>query len=90
MEQVIPWAALLVVLAPHYFPNAAGWRGRPPIGLERILRLYFLQQWYALGDARLADALYDSQALCNFVGIDLPRESLPYTLERPLLGFSRE
>jgi IS5 family transposase len=44
MEQVVPWAALLGVLAPHYFPGAEGWRGRPPIGLERMLRMYFLQQ----------------------------------------------
>lgn len=44
MERVIPWVALLAVLAPHYFPDAAGRRGRPPIGLERMLRMYFLQQ----------------------------------------------
>ena len=57
MEVVIPWAQLLAVVAPHY-PKGA--RGRPPIGLERMLRVYFLQQWYALADEALEDALYDS------------------------------
>lgn len=78
MERVVPWAALLDVLSPHYYPNASpNRRGRPPIGLERMLRMYFLQQWYALADEALEDALYDSQALRNFVGIDLARESVP-------------
>ncbi len=60
MEEVIPWEQLLAVVAPHY---PKGERGRPPIDLERMLRVYFLQQWYALADEVLADALYDSQAL---------------------------
>jgi len=78
MEQVVPWAQLLEVLTPHYYPKATpGKRGRPPLGLERMLRMYFLQQWYALADEALEDALYDSQALRNFVGIDLSRESVP-------------
>ena len=47
MEEVIPWARLLAVIEPHY---PKGQRGRPPIGLERMLRVYFLQQWYALAD----------------------------------------
>jgi IS5 family transposase len=85
MEQVIPWAVLLAVLAPHYFPDAPGRRGRPPVGLERMLRMYFLQQWYAVADEALEDALYDSQALRNFVGIDLGRESVPDATT--LLGF---
>jgi IS5 family transposase len=78
MEQVVPWAALIEALKPYYFPEAgAGRRGRPPIGLERMLRMYFLQQWYTLADEALEDAIYDSQALRNFVGIDLGRESVP-------------
>jgi IS5 family transposase len=74
MEQVVPWAALLALLQPHYY---AGRRGRPPIGLERMLRMYFVQQWYHLADEALEDALYDSQALRAFVGIDLGREAVP-------------
>ena len=48
-----------------------GERGRPPIPLERMLRVYFVQQWYGLADEALEDALYDSQALRGFAGIDL-------------------
>jgi transposase, IS5 family len=74
MEQVIPWQQLLAVIQPHY---PKGERGRPPIGLERMLRVYFLQQWYALADEALEDALYDSQALRHFARIDLGAEGVP-------------
>ena len=74
MEAVIPWARLLAVIAPHY---PKGERGRPPIGLERMLRVYFLQQWYALADEALEDALYDSQALQRFARIELEAEGVP-------------
>ena len=77
MEQVVPWSALIAALAPFYFPDAGKGRGRRPIGLERMLRMYFLQQWYTLADEALEDAIYDSQALRNFVGIDLGTESVP-------------
>ncbi len=50
MEELVPWQRLIVALSPSYFPNSAGKRGRPPIGLERMLRIYFLRQWYALAD----------------------------------------
>jgi IS5 family transposase len=74
MEEVIPWAKLLAVLEPHY---PKGERGRPPVGLERMLRVYFLQQWYALADEALEDALYDSQALRGFARIDLGTDAVP-------------
>ena len=51
--------------------------GRQPIGVAKMLRMYCLQQWYGLADEALEDALYDSQALRDFVGIDLSRESVP-------------
>jgi len=76
MERVVPWALLLEALSPHYYPAKKG-PGRPPVGLERMLRLYFVQQWYGLADEALEDAVYDSQALRGFVGIDLGRESVP-------------
>ncbi|EIF27994.1 Transposase domain (DUF772), partial [Burkholderia sp. Ch1-1] len=60
MEQVVPWSRLLGALEPHY---PKGTRGRPPIGLERMLRLYFVQQWYALSDEGLEDAVSDSAAI---------------------------
>lgn len=77
MDSVVPWQRLIEVLSPSYFPNSAGKRGRPPMGLERMLRIYFLQQWYALADEALEDAIYDSQSMRDFVGIDLAIESVP-------------
>jgi len=74
MEQVVPWAELEAVIAPVY-PN--GMRGRPPIGLSRMLRVYFIQQWYSLSDEAVEDAIYDSQAVRAFVGVDLARETAP-------------
>ena len=82
MEVVVPWARLIGVIEPYY---PSGKRGRPPIGLERMLRLYFLQQWYGLADEALEDAIYDSQALRTFVGIDLSVEDVPDATT--LLGF---
>ena len=70
MEAVVPWARLVALLVPHY---PSGRRGRPPVGIGRMLRLHFLQQWDALADEALDDALYDSQAMRNFAGIDLGR-----------------
>ncbi len=74
MEQVVPWARLVDRLRPLY---PKGERGRPPIGLERMLRIYFLQQWYGLADEALEDALYDSQALRGFAGVELSRDPVP-------------
>src|SRR6266446_4017572 len=74
MEAIIPWPSLLAVLEPFY---PKGERGRPPVGLERMLRVYFLQQWYGLADEALEDALYDSQALRGFAGIDLAVATVP-------------
>ena len=75
MQRVVPWAALIALIEPHY--PKSGRVGRPPIGVERMLRMYFLQQWYSLSDEGLEDALYDSQAMREFVGIDLAREQVP-------------
>jgi transposase, IS5 family len=83
MEQVVPWASLMEVIEPHY--PKGGKRGRPPIGLERMLRMYFVQQWYGLADEAVEDAVYDSQALRNFMGIDLSRQSVPDATT--LMGF---
>jgi IS5 family transposase len=74
MQQVVPWARLVPLVEPHY---PQGKRGRPPIGIERMLRIYFLQQWYGLADEALEDALYESQSMRMFAGIDLSVESVP-------------
>jgi IS5 family transposase len=74
MNAIVPWASLLTVIEPHY---PKGQRGRPPIGLERMLRIYFLQQWYTLADEALEDSLYDISSLREFVGIDLGHDPIP-------------
>jgi len=74
MERIVPWADLCGVVEPHY-PKAGN--GRPPVGLERMLRMYFVQHWFNLADAACEDALLDSTALRRFVGIDLGRERVP-------------
>jgi IS5 family transposase len=74
MDQVVPWGRLVARLRLHY---PKGERGRPPIGLERMLRIHFLQQWYGLADEAMEDALYDSQALRGFAGIDLTVAAVP-------------
>jgi transposase, IS5 family len=71
---VVPWGKLCGLIEPHY-PKAGG--GRPPIGVERMLRIYFVQQWFNLSDPAVEESLYDSAALCAFVGIDLGREPAP-------------
>ncbi|WP_299161881.1 IS5 family transposase [Accumulibacter sp.] len=74
MERVMPWAEVFAVVEPHY---PKGERGRPPVGLERMLRMYFVQQWNGFSDEGVEDAITDSQALQKFVGIDLSREAAP-------------
>jgi transposase, IS5 family len=83
MEQVVPWSRLMEVIEPHY--PKSGKRGRPPIGLERMLRMYFVQQWYGLADEAVEDAVYDSQALRQFLSIDLSQQSVPDATT--LMGF---
>jgi transposase, IS5 family len=83
MEQVVPWARLIEVIEPHY--PKSGKRGRPPIGIERMLRMYFVQQWYGLADEAVEDAIYDSQALRSFMDIDLSCASVPDATT--LMGF---
>ena len=75
MERVVPWTRLIALIEPHY--PRSGKVGRPPIGMGRMLRMYFLQQWYSLSDEGLEDAIYDSHAMRDFVGIDLGREQVP-------------
>lgn len=75
IEAITPWDALLTELNCFY-PAGEG-RGRPPIGLARMLRMYVAQQCFGLSDEGIEDAIYDSQAIRRFVGIDLAREDAP-------------
>src|SRR5438552_5880717 len=74
MDRVVPWKELCALIEPAY---SRGTTGRPPVGLERMLRIYFLQQWFNLSDPAAEEALYDSLAMRRFVGIDLGREPVP-------------
>ena len=76
MDKVVPWTQLCAVIEPFY-PKERADGGRRPVGLERMLRIHFLQQWYALSDPAVEEALYDSAAMRRFVGIDLGREGAP-------------
>ena len=75
MEQVVPWTALLALIEPHY--PKLGRPGRQPYPIATMLRIHFLQQWYALSDPAVEEALYDSASMRRFVGIDLGREPAP-------------
>ena len=74
MEQVVPWRGVCALIEPHY-PKPGN--GRPPVGVERMLRIYFLQQWFNLSDPAVEEALYDSPVMRQFVGIDLGQEPAP-------------
>src|SRR5215472_7380612 len=74
MERVVPWSALCALIEPFY-PKPGN--GRPPVGVERMLRIYLLQRWFNLSDPGVEEALYDSLAMRCFVGIDLGREPVP-------------
>lgn len=94
MDSVMPWSSLCEVIEPFYFKsNGSG--GRPPMALERMLRIYFLQQWFDLSDPAAEEALYDSASMRRFAGIDLGLEAPPdettickfrHLLERNTLG----
>lgn len=92
MERIVPWSELCALIAPFY-PKPGN--GRPPIGLDRMLRIYLLQHWFNLSDPAVEEALYDSATMRSFAGIDLGREPAPdettvckfrHLLERHELG----
>jgi IS5 family transposase len=74
MDAVIPWKALVKLVTPHY-PTAG--RGRRPMPLEAMLRIYFVQQWFDLSDPAAEDALYDSESIRRFVGVELTEDAVP-------------
>jgi len=74
MDAVIPWSRLLELIAPYY-PRAG--QGRQPLGLEKMLRIYFLQQWFNLSDPQAEDAIYDSEAMRRFARVELGEDVAP-------------
>lgn len=75
IQAIIPWSMLIAEIEPFY--PKTGKRGRQPLGVERMLRMYIAQQCFGLSDEGIEDAIYDSQAIRKFVGIDLSCESAP-------------
>ena len=67
MEQVVPWKVLLALIEPHY--PVSGRRGRQPYPLATMLRVHLLQQWYALSDPAMEEALYDTPVMRRFAGL---------------------
>ena len=74
MDGVIPWQRLIALIEPHY-PKAG--RGRRPHDLERMLRIYFLQQWFNLSDPQAEDAIYDSESMRRFAKVELAEDKVP-------------
>ena len=70
MDAVVPWVRLLALITPHY-QKAGAKGGLPPMPLETMLQVYFLQNWYALSDPMAEETLYDSEAMSRFAGIEL-------------------
>lgn len=86
MNAVMPWAEVRALIAPHY-PTTHGGPGRPAMPLEAMLRIYFLQQWFDLSDPAAEDALYDSESMRRFVGVELSDDAIPD--ETTILRFRR-
>ena len=76
MDSVVPWVRLLALIEPHY-PKVGPKGGRPPMQPETMLRVYFLQNWYALSDPMAEEMLYDSEAMRRFAGIELGDDRIP-------------
>ena len=74
MDAVMPWARLLALIEPHY-PKPG--RGRQPLGLEKMLRIYFLQNWFNLSDPQAEDSIYDSESMRRFAGVELGDDVIP-------------
>jgi IS5 family transposase len=74
MEEIIPWDEWISLIEPHYY---TGKRGRPPMGIEKMLRMYLLQCWFNLSDEGVEDAIYDSYAMRKFMKLDFMKEHVP-------------
>lgn len=85
MDKVVPWAELLTPIEPSY--PTAGRRSRPPMPPSVMLRIHFMQQWYALSDPAMEDALYEIESMRRFAGLELNEEAIPD--ETTILKFRR-
>jgi transposase, IS5 family len=85
MDKVVPGAALLALIEPSY--PTSGRRGRPPMPASTMLRIHFMQQWYALSDLAMEDALYEIESMRRFAGLELNEDAMPD--ETAILKFRR-
>jgi IS5 family transposase len=74
MDEIIPWDEWVAYIEPYY---PSGKRGRPPLGIEKMLRMYLLQCWFNLSDEGVEDAVYDSYAFRSFMKLDFVTEQAP-------------
>ena len=74
MNAVIPWRRLIVLIEPHY---PKGGSGGQPKGLEKMLRIYYLQQWFDLSDPQAEDSIYDIESMRRFAGVELGEDDVP-------------
>jgi len=74
MNRVVPWSELNALIEPHY---PKGKTGRPPMGLEVMLRVHLLQQWFGLSDPAMEEALHDVPLYREFAGLEGPMRRLP-------------
>ena len=74
MEEIIPWSYWVEMIRPYYFDNK---RGRKPIGIETMLRMYLMQIWFNLSDEGIEDSIYDSYAMRSFMHIDFNEQQVP-------------
>lgn len=74
MDEIIPWEEWIGIIRPYY---PAGKRGRPPIEIEIMLRMYLLQCWFNLSDEGVEDAICDSYAMRKFMGINFWEQDVP-------------
>lgn len=74
MDAVIPWSRLVSLIKPHYHRSKTG---RQPHDLERMLRIYFMQQWFNLSDPQAEDAIYDSESMRRFARVELDDDKVP-------------
>jgi len=86
MDQVLPWGRLFALIEPHY-PKGSPVGGRPRLPLERMFRIYCLQQWYNLSDPGAEEALYDSITMRQFAGVSTDADVIPD--ETSILNFRR-
>ena len=85
MDKVVPWADLLALIEPSY--PTSGRRGRPPMAASTMLRIHFMQLWYALSDPAMEDALYEIESMRRFAGLELNEDAIPD--ETTILKFRR-